>query len=155
MIVQSIYLENYSTGTAYEYTNDSGSSKSIKAIGGEIGVGPQPGAGNAASSSAAAKPTSGTSYNAPSNTGRLVSSTSKSEATPSGGSGLNADSTESTHNSASHLPSSSSPAGANYIATGGSTGTTETFAGAAASTMAATTAGMVIAAVGLVAGWML
>jgi hypothetical protein len=153
MIVKKIYVQDYSSGKEYRYTDQSGSADSIEAVGGEIGAGPQSGAGNAATATG-----SPSAYNAPSNSGRLPSSTSKSEAT-SGASGNNADSSESTHNSASPSSSSSSSAGANgaaYIATGGSSsGSSETYTGAASSTMAVKTAGLALAAAGLIVGWIL
>lgn len=86
MIVKKIYVQDYSSGKEYRYTDQSGSANSIEAVGGEIGAGPQSGAGNAATATG-----SPSAYNAPSNSGRLPSSTSKSEAT-SGASGNNADS---------------------------------------------------------------
>lgn len=160
MIVKSIRVQDYSSGKEYVYTDKSGSAKSIKAVDGQIGAGPQAGSGN----SPAQQPSSGSSYNAPSNTGRQVSSTSKSEPTQNSVSGSNADSSESTPNSASQPPSSSSPAGANYIATGGSTagsgntgniGAADKTPDSAAQSMAITTAGIVVAAAGLIAGWIL
>lgn len=153
MIVKRISLQDYSTGKEYVYTDKSGSAASIKAVDGRVGSGPPSGAGNY--NTPAQQP--GSPYNAPSNTGRQVSSTSKGEPTP-GVAGSHADSSESTPNSASQPPSSSSPAGANYIATGGSTagnGQTEKAPDSAAKGMAVTTAGIVVAAAGLIVGWIL
>lgn len=72
MIVKKIYVQDYSSGKEYRYTDQSGSANSIEAVGGEIGAGPQSGAGNAATATG-----SPSAYNAPSNSGRLPSSTSK------------------------------------------------------------------------------
>lgn len=154
MIVKRISLQDYSTGKEYVYTDKSGSAASIKAVDGRVGSGPPSGAGNY--NTPAQQP--GSPYNAPSNTGRQVSSTSKSEPTPGSAPGSHADSSESTPNSASQPPSSSSPAGANYIATGGSTagnGQTDKAPVSAAKSMAVTTAGIVVAAAGLIVGWIL
>lgn len=171
MVVKRIFIQDYSSGKEYIYSDKTGSAQSIKAVDGKVGAGPQPGRGNngctngsgsgsgsGSNSGSSAQPTGSSSlYNAPSNTGRLVSSATKSEATQISGSRSNADSSESAHNSASPSSPSSALSGANgaaYIATGGSSGTTEAFTGAA-STLAVATAGMAVAAAGLIVGWIL
>lgn len=46
MLVKEIKVIDYSTGTAYKYTDKSGSWQSIQSVGGKIGAGPQTGEGN-------------------------------------------------------------------------------------------------------------
>ncbi|PWW75144.1 Glycoside Hydrolase Family 16 protein [Tuber magnatum] len=83
MVVQSIYVRDYSTGKEYVYADKSGSSASIKSNGGSImGGGTNPGTPNLSSSSSVA-PSSGSSgstssFNSPSNSGRISSTSSKS-----------------------------------------------------------------------------
>jgi len=97
MVVQSIMVQDYSTGKEYTYSDKSGSSQSIKAVDGQINAGPQTGTGNADSLSSAVGSSSSiastgansgsSSFQAPTKSGLVLSSTSKSE--PTSGSGSN------------------------------------------------------------------
>lgn len=99
MIVKDIWVQDYSSGTEYVYTDKSGSWQSIQAVNGKVGAGPQTGAGNDIpdnDNDAAVGAGDGT-FKAPTKSGRIVSSgASQSEPTPVGGSGNNADSAETT-----------------------------------------------------------
>lgn len=46
MVVKDIKVVDYSTGTAYRYTDQTGRWQSIQAVGGKVGAGPQAGKGN-------------------------------------------------------------------------------------------------------------
>jgi len=147
MLVKEIKVVDYSTGTAYYYSDKTGSWKSIKARGGNIGAGPQSGKGNGgnlATSSASAP--EATSRSGLTKTGVLIPTTNLATKTggssePTPGSGKNgADSTESTQSPTS--PSSPSVTG--------SDGAIYTGAGSKPSTLGGT---FVSLAAGLVIGW--
>lgn len=79
MIVESIKVQDYSTGTYYYYSDHSGSASSIRSEGGKILSGPSDNPANDVSdlpSQPTDVPT--TTPRAPSNSGRIVSSTTKS-----------------------------------------------------------------------------
>lgn len=76
MLVKEIKVIDYSTGTAYRYSDKSGSWQSIQAIGGKIGVGPQSGKGNAGNLATTSVPGSeSTSRPALTKTGVLIPTT--------------------------------------------------------------------------------
>jgi hypothetical protein len=73
MLIKEIKVIDYSSGTAYRYSDQSGSWESIQSIGGKIGAGPQTGAGNDVS----AVPDTGSITTRNSKTGFLIPPTSK------------------------------------------------------------------------------
>ena len=46
MVVKDMKVVDYSTGSVYRYTDNTGSWKSIEAVDGQVGAGPQEGKGN-------------------------------------------------------------------------------------------------------------
>lgn len=176
MLIKDIFVQDYSTGKEYVYTDKSGTWQSIKAVDGQVGAGPQTGAGNDIPDSVNNSPdTNSGSFKAPTNSGRFVSSTTKSEPTPVAGSNPNnADSSETTPAPQSPSESSSghyagkgeffaAPESGLVTVSGGAqptaNGTTpiqatpsEVYTGSGNKVLPA---GILIGAVGMVMGWLL
>ncbi|KAF8543862.1 concanavalin A-like lectin/glucanase domain-containing protein [Trichophaea hybrida] len=81
MVVKEIKAIDYSTGTAYRYSDKTGRWQSIVAVGGQVGAGPQSGKGNAGnlvepSSPAASASPSSRASNSNSKVGLLIPTTS-------------------------------------------------------------------------------
>lgn len=151
MLVKEIKVIDYSTGTAYRFSDKTGSWESIEALGGgKIGAGPQSGSGNAGKLATSSAPTSeSTSRPALTKTGVLIPTTNtatktggSSEPTPGSTKNKGTDSTESTQSPTS--PSSPSVTGSDEVLYTGAASKSSTMGGA-----------FVSLAAGLVIGWIL
>jgi hypothetical protein len=158
MVVKEIKAVDYSTGTAYRYTDKTGRWQSIEAIGGKVDAGPQSGKGNAgnlvepSSSAASASPSSRASSN--SKVGLLIPTTSGSSKAEKTGEPYPDDKNKGTTDSAESTLSPTSPS--SHYASGSSSSpshTGEHFTGNA-NKLGAIEA-LLVGLAGLVIGWLL
>ena len=122
MVVKDIKVVDYSTGTAYRYTDQTGRWQSIQAVGGKVGAGPQAGKGN--QGNLVSVPGSSPSSSSTRKTGLLIPTTSDapppphstSKPSPDDGKGdvPPADPTESTPSPSSPPSDSASSTGSGY-----------------------------------------
>lgn len=82
MVVKDIKVVDYSTGTAYRYTDQTGRWQSIEAVGGKVGAGPQVGKGNQGNLTSADEPGSSSTSTGTPKTGLLIPTTSDASAKP-------------------------------------------------------------------------
>lgn len=153
MVVKSFKVIDYSTGTAYRYSDKSGSWQSIEAVDGKVMVGPQNGKGNAGKLATSSVPASALETDRPvtSKVGLLIPSMSGAASSePTSATGVNKG-TDSSESNQSADPSGESSSGSS--STTGSSADTERFEGSGNNLVALQ--GCILTMAAFAVGWLL